>query len=217
MNPSFLTFALLVGWSGIASAGLRWESEDKSRNAPVGATECVESFKFTNSSDRTTKILSVSSSCGCTAATADKQAYAPNESGAIRVVFVFGDRTGEQEKSITVATDDPAQPVTVLTLKVTIPKYLELSPSFVRWDDKEALTPKRIGIKLHDGVKLSKLDAASSNPMVEAGLETVADGKNYTLVVSPKETSRPQTAIIRLLATDQVGGVKSFIAHARVR
>lgn len=207
---------LAFAWNSLAHAELAWAQDSLTSTPTLEQTEAVGLFRFTNSSARTIRILSVHSSCGCTTAVADKQSYAPNEKGVITATFVFGERTGEQEKTITVTTDDADEPAKILTMNVTIPKLLELQPGFVRWDAKEELASKRIEIQLHPEAKLQKLEATSSNPQMEVKVEALQNGKAYALIVTPKPTIQPQMAVLRVQATDAKGNVKSFIAHARV-
>ena len=85
-------------------------------------------FGFRNEGEAAVTVTSVESSCGCTTAELAQTVYAPGEAGRIDVTFELGDRNGRQIKQVVVRTDDPATPVTTLTLDVTIPRPVELSP-----------------------------------------------------------------------------------------
>jgi mono/diheme cytochrome c family protein len=77
----------------------------------------VHVYPFTNRGDRPLRVLSAEVSCGCTEATViGGDVVAP---GAVAEVRVATDTTGKRgrfTKEIEVTSDDPAQPVTALTL-----------------------------------------------------------------------------------------------------
>ena len=68
----------------------------------------------------------------------------PGEKGEITATFNIGDRVGQQIKTVSVETDDPAHPLTTLTLKTNITQVLELTPNFVFWQTGEEPTPKTV-------------------------------------------------------------------------
>src|ERR1051326_7363479 len=91
---------------------------------------------------------SVKASCGCTAAQTQKDEVKPGEKGEVTATFNIGDRTGTQVKTVTVETDDPTNPHTVLTLRTIIPQQLEISPTFVFWKQGDKPDPKTINVKV---------------------------------------------------------------------
>src|ERR1700716_2937674 len=104
---------------------LVWEQTQLELHPAVGDDTAIGHFKYQNKGDKPIAIKSVTTSCGCTAASA-KQSAGPGEKGEVTATFKIGDRTGEQHKTINVVTDDPAHPTQALMLKVTIPTVLEL-------------------------------------------------------------------------------------------
>ena len=83
-------------------------------------------------------------SCGCTTAALKKNDVAPGEKGEIVATLKTGDRVGQQAKTVTVETDDPKNPQTVLTLKANIAQLLELQPAFVFWRRTKIRNQKRL-------------------------------------------------------------------------
>lgn len=73
--------------------------------------ELQYNFKFTNKGNAPLIIERVQTSCGCTGATVgEKTEYKKGESGEIRVTFQTQGRSGQQEKSIVVFSNDPETP-----------------------------------------------------------------------------------------------------------
>jgi hypothetical protein len=70
--------------------------------------ELQYNFKFTNKGNATLNIERVQTSCGCTGATVgEKTEYKKNESGEIKITFNTQGRSGHQEKTISVFSNDP--------------------------------------------------------------------------------------------------------------
>lgn len=62
-------------------------------------------------------IRKIATSCGCTATNLKSQVVKPGESTVIAVEFNSAGRTGNQAKQITVISNDPENPKTMLTIK----------------------------------------------------------------------------------------------------
>ena len=117
--------ALFLCISTVAQAQLAWEKTELELNPPPGADSAVATFKYENKGAKPIHINAVRTSCGCTTAALAKNDVAPGEKGEIVATLKTGDRVGLQQKTVTVETDDPQQPQTVLTLKANIVQLLE--------------------------------------------------------------------------------------------
>ena len=79
------------------------------------------SFEFKNKGNGVLEITGVSISCGCTGAVLDgRKEYKRNETGEIKVKFNTQGREGVQTKTITVSSNDPANPTVTLTITCDI-------------------------------------------------------------------------------------------------
>lgn len=77
-------------------------------------------FTFENVGMADLKILSARGSCGCTVPSYPKEAIAPGAKGEIKVRFVSAGKRGNQNKTVTLVTNDPSAQQIVLTLRGTI-------------------------------------------------------------------------------------------------
>ena len=109
--------ALFLCISTVAQAQLAWEKTELELSPAPGAESAVFAFKYENKSDKQVHISNVRTSCGCTTAALKKNDVAPGEKGEIVATLKIGDHAGLQQKTVTVETDDPKQPQTILTLK----------------------------------------------------------------------------------------------------
>ncbi|MDX9882709.1 MAG: DUF1573 domain-containing protein [Prolixibacteraceae bacterium] len=77
-------------------------------------------FTLKNSGKRDLIIRRVNTSCGCTAVTPEKTMIGQNESVPLKVEFDSTGKMGRQNKTITVITNDPKNPTTILRISTNI-------------------------------------------------------------------------------------------------
>lgn len=77
-------------------------------------------FNLKNTGKKDLIIRDVKSSCGCTAVSPSKNVIAAGESVPLKVAFDSTGKTGRQNKTITVITNDPKNPTTVLRIATNI-------------------------------------------------------------------------------------------------
>lgn len=77
-------------------------------------------FKFKNNGKDVLVIYEVKSSCGCTATTIGNEKLNSGESSVIKVQFNSKDKSGMNEKTITVFSNDPNNAQVFLTIKAMV-------------------------------------------------------------------------------------------------
>jgi len=73
-------------------------------------------FVFTNTGKSDLVIHKVRSSCGCTVVSPKEKVIKPGQSSSIKAIFHTGAYKGRQSKTITVITNDPSSPSTLLRI-----------------------------------------------------------------------------------------------------
>jgi hypothetical protein len=208
--------SLLSVLAPMASASLTWETTEADLHPSMSDKTAVAHFKYKNTGDKPVKITSVHPSCGCTTAALAKDTVAPNESGEITATFNIGDRSGVQQKTITVMTDEqPAQP-TILRLKATIPQLLQISPMFVFWSAKDVLNPKTINVAVGPDFPVQHLTVTSTDKAIETEVQSMPDKKEFHIIVQPKESGRPINAAIKIEPDFPKDVHKMYFANVRV-
>jgi hypothetical protein len=210
---------LLLGLVSLAvaattQAALVFEKTTIDLNPEVNATSAVGVFKYENKGDTPIHIKSVKPSCGCTTAALAKNDVAPGEKGEIKATFNVGTMTGVQTKTITVETDDPKTPQTVLTFKATIAQVLEVQPTFVFWQANEPAQPKTIIAKASKSVYVKSIDVVSSSGDFTTKVENTSTPGEFRIQVQPKDTSKPVNANLTIKPDVMPG--KMYYASARV-
>lgn len=207
--------ALLLCISTGAQAQLAWEKTELELNPPPGAESAIATFKYENKGDKPIHINAVRTSCGCTTAALAKNDVAPGEKGEIVATLKTGDRVGVQQKTVTVETDDPKVPQTVLTLKANLVQLLDLQPAFVSWQANEDPKAKTITAKAGKGVTIKSLEVTSSAPEFTTKVEPGSAGE-FRILVTPKDTKHQATANLSVKPDSSVTPAKVFNASARV-
>lgn len=199
-----------------ARGELVWEKTELDLHPEMGAATAVGVFKYQNKGDKPVHFKAVRPSCGCTTAALPKNDVAPGEKGEITATFNIGDRTGLQQKSITVETDDPEKPTVTLLLKATIAQMLELQPAYVFWQIGEAPKPKTILARAGKGVTIKNLEVTSSNGDFTTKVEPGAGAGEFKINVQPRETAKPLNATLTVKPDAAAGPAKTYIVSARV-
>lgn len=99
---------------------VRFEQEEINTGKILKGDTAHAVYVIHNDGKRPLIIRKVQPSCGCTLANADKMEIAPGDSAHITIHFNTLGREGDDTKSITVITNDPARPVAKIFLKTTI-------------------------------------------------------------------------------------------------
>jgi hypothetical protein len=83
-------------------------------------TQNKTTFIIKNMGDAPLIIRKTKASCGCTASQPKKMNLAPGESTSIDVTFSSGGKQGKQTQNVTIITNDPTQPQTLLTIEAEV-------------------------------------------------------------------------------------------------
>jgi hypothetical protein len=215
VHLKFFLAAATISLCATGHSELAFEKTELELHPAAGDETAVGHFKYQNKGDKPIAIKSVTTSCGCTAASA-KNSADPGEKGEVTATFKIGDRIGTQQKAINVVTDDPTHPTTTLMLKVVIPQVLELQPALVYWQSGEAAKPKTIVAKAGKDVSVKNLDVSSSSPDFVAKVEPGPGAGEFRINIEPKQTNQPAGATLTIKPALANGKPKVFYASARV-
>lgn len=108
-------------------------------------------IEFTNSGDGVLVVSRVQPSCGCTAAKPNKTEYMPGEKGQIEGEFDPRNKEGPQAKTITIFTNDPDHPSTVVTFKSVVQPLVKLEPKVLNFGKVDKTQGKSMFVTLTCG------------------------------------------------------------------
>ncbi len=212
MKTHILAFILSIIVCFGARAELKWDKTELELHPTPADKQAVGHFTYQNAGKEPVHFKSVHASCGCTTAQTQKDQVPPGEKGEITATFTIGDRTGTQVKTVTVETDDPANPKTVLTLRTIIPQQLEITPTFVFWKQGEKPDPKTITVKVGKEFTVNHIKVTSSSPDFQTKVEEAGKGE-FKIDVQPKETNNLVASTLTIQPEDSQ---KVFYATARI-
>lgn len=208
-----LLFILNTSWS---FAGLQWTTTEATQTVGALAEEAVSLFSFKNVGDSTVTITAITSNCGCTTAGLEKKIYEPGEVGEISAKFKIGGRQGLQIKTVQVITDDGSAP-TVLTMKTTIPRLVEIAPAFVFWKKGEAPDMKTVTLSIGADDPIRILAAESENATVTVQLEEIEAGKKYRIDLFPNSTDETLTARVKVTTDYPPDKPRTYYLFAHIK
>jgi len=190
--------AIVFSTSGAAFAELVFEETRLELKAKPEEEELPAVYKFTNKGKGAVKVARVESSCGCLKAESNKSVYEPGESGTINAIFKLSKFTGQQEKSITVVTNDKTNPRQKLRVAVDIPKVVEISPQLLEWKVGEEPKTKSFRFKVPhtDPVKILRVKPSRDTFTYE--MKVHEEGRDYEILLTPASTDAPMLGVLRI-------------------
>jgi len=221
VRPIVLFALSLFLLARLEAGSLVWGKDRISTEIVKGEqTEVKAAFSFKNTGDHPVTITGAQPSCGCTTAVPDKKTYAPGESGEIAVVFHPADRTGLQEKTIAVTTDEPNQPPKELFFEIKIKEYLTVEPRLLAWKLGADPSEQRTVVSALPSRPITEVTAQGVLAgTCETRVEVVEKGQKYNLYVKPVSTAKVLITNVVIQAkfannTDQKTQVYVYVSPA---
>ncbi|MFC4994479.1 DUF1573 domain-containing protein [Rubritalea tangerina] len=188
---------------------LSFETKEQSVDAAADAKKVEVLFPFKNTSDEDVIVERYDAPCTCMSAMLKggerlskdgPVLFKPGQEGVFKGVFELGNFKGTVDKKIVVWArgDSDEKPSIILSTKVTIPYLIAAFPHSLVWDLGAEAESKEIVVKVdhEDPIKIVK--HSCSSPEVEYTFETVKEGYEYKLTVTPKTTKKVLFAALRL-------------------
>ncbi|HTL18082.1 MAG TPA: DUF1573 domain-containing protein [Patescibacteria group bacterium] len=144
------------------------------------------SFVFTNTGDEALEVSHVQPSCGCTTAGDWTRKVEPGQTGTIPVQFNSANFNGQVFKTVSVTSNERKKPVTVLQLKGTVWKPIELVPPYtvINVTPDASQASASIRILNHTEEPLTISPPQINTPTFAVALITNQPGKEYTLALN---------------------------------
>ena len=181
---------LLLGFFGTpVFGGLKFDNNVIERAVAADAEKLTVDFPFEVTGDQAVEIKSFDAPCSCLTAEISgggQLKWKPGEKGVVRGHFELGTFKGTIEKDIILKLSGQKDVVRLKSV-VTIPELLKIEPSIQRWETGGSVEPKSFKITLHDEQPIKILNLIMTNPQFKHEMITVEEGREYQLVVTPKD------------------------------
>jgi hypothetical protein len=190
--PYIAALLFFLGPSIVFASGPKIQLDEEVFNfgSVKQGTKVLHEFTFKNLGDADLVITDVKTSCGCTAAVTSARTIAPGGEGTLKVSFNSSGRSGSQNKSITLVSNDPENPRLMV----------RLSGKVDRGDQPQIrIEPKDLDIGVIDpgGSKSSEVTITNTGK-VDLVLESFV-GRNHVSVRNGDEektiTIKPQESV----------------------
>lgn len=191
----FLVFVLSLGSLAMARAKLEFEETAVELKAKPSDERLLTTFKFKNTGDEKVKISKISIGCSCMKAAADKEIYAPGESGQIDVVFKLGSFTGHNSKTMTVVAGEQR---TRLRVGVQIPNVITITPNVLEWYMGDKLEPKKFTVKVEHPDPINITEMKASREGFDPELKVIKEGREYEITLTPESIEVGMLGYLRL-------------------
>lgn len=123
-------------------------------------------------------------SCGCTGTVVSSDRIAPGETGSLKITFNTKSFSGPVHKSITIQSNDPASPATVVTFTAYVLQELVVTPQQFWFKDAEVGRTTTVTLTLRN---------SSKTPLSIKGFRTALDGLK---IIYPKAEVKPGTEAV---------------------
>ena len=205
------TVILLLLASSSAGQALQWQETTLVRSAVAKNEKIEATYSFTNNTTNTVRILSVTTSCGCTAGKPQKQEYVPGEKGSLLVSHDPEGRTGTRSYRITVNTDESGRNADELTLQVSVARQIEAGVRVAVWEAGEPRIAKTIPFKVDPSSPVSVLGAEPERDIINVEVIEGPSPTEKLLKITPKDSAMPGQTRVRLITDpalyDSLGGL----------
>jgi hypothetical protein len=140
-----------------------------------------------------------------------KKTYAPGEKGEIGFAFAVADRTGEQQKTIKVITDEPNAQPALLTMKFVLPIGPMFSTRIVEWNIDEIPMPKFVIITIPKGSDYEIKGVESQDARIHASMAEDSPHQKYEIKISIDDARSPFSRTV-----DVISNYRIFHLYIRV-
>lgn len=167
-------------------------------------------FTLKNRGDMPLSILRTRTSCGCTVANVSTKTVEPGKSAELKTTFDSASFSGNITKTITVETNDPANPTYTLTVKGVVNEELSVTPRQANLGLIRVGGTKEITLSLENRGERNVRIVSVSSPMpqvkVSAKKSALRAGEStpISVKITPRETDRFLSGFITI-STDHPG------------
>lgn len=145
----------------------------------------THTYAFHNAGGLDLTIDNIRASCACTVTTPSSRVFHPGDDGTIVVSLDTSRDVGRKTRTITVYSNDPAQPVTTLSLIGDVDAELAADPPalYVGHLQRNQVAPNEVRLLARQGVAVGSL--AESGKVVDASLRSTPAGARLRIAIKP--------------------------------
>lgn len=143
-----------------------------------------------NTGNETLLIGEVSTSCGCTGTVSSTDRLTPGSTGSLKVTLNAKSFSGPVKKTVTVKSNDPAHPATIIELTAIVVQEIDVLPQSFWFKEAEVGRPTSVSITFSNAgkipIKLLKSRSTLEGLTVALPGEPLLPGKQVTVTATLK-------------------------------
>jgi hypothetical protein len=144
------------------------------------------------------RLLALRPNCDCVSAAVAKEQWEPGEEGVVHVVFTAGGRTGLQDRTVTVTTDDAPDKPVVLRLLIDIPEDVLVRPRTLVWEVGSKADEKQAELMVMDTGPATEVGVQCPDERFQARVDATKQAGVFRVLVRPLTTSVPAQTVVRV-------------------
>ena len=152
---------------------------------PTQGTKVMHTYAFHNAGGLDLTIDNIRAACDCTVAALSSRVIPPGGEGSIEATLDTSHDIGRQTRTITVYSNDPAQPVTTLSLVGDIDAEVAADPPalYVGHVHRGQAAPNDIRLVSKEGVAVGSPETRSK--VIDANVHAAATGTRLRISIKP--------------------------------
>jgi hypothetical protein len=155
-------------------------------------------FEFENRGSSSARIVTVVSGCQCLHAKFPAEAIAAGGKNRITGVFKVGNFPGVTEKTLQVRVEEDGKSRSLaLTVAVELQELITIEPRTAAWTVGEARAERTFTVTMNGDGPIRLLAVEPSRPGFTVRLETVKEGAEYRVHVTPSDLAEPALGVFR--------------------
>lgn len=166
------------------------------------SSETVEhSFELKNTGTSDLTITAIRPACGCTATELTRPTIPPGETAKISTKLTLAGRSGEARKTISVESNDPANPTIVLAMEGKIATEFDVAPPVMTLRQPAAGQSATGSVQITSNAQSFRITGnQSSDPSVHIFCETATDGRSHQISAKIEKLSEsdPKSFLVTL-------------------
>lgn len=190
MHPSITgsIVALATLAAGVLHAELQFRQTTLRENISAQQKTLKTAFPFTNTGATPVTITRIKPHCECTKAAVEggQTTIAPGASGRVLLDIDTKTFTGTVMKDVSVTTSDGN--TQRLTVAVSVPESITVSPKGLSWKQGGPATPKTVTISLAPNCPFRLKQASLVGQGFDYQTHQLVPNKRYTVTIAPKST-----------------------------
>jgi hypothetical protein len=156
-------------------------------------------FKFENRGTTEARIIAVSSGCDCLTAKPTVDVIPPKGSSEIAGVFKIPNLPGVNERAIHVHVSEGGKERSLLlTVAVERKPLITVKPPLLIWPRNQPGAERAFTVTMNGQEPIRLLDFESSRPGFDVRMETIKEGVEYRVHVTPQTTANASFSVLRL-------------------